>query len=104
MADIIIADNICKYWQDDITQGEGTSYNCNKNKDRYDQLGIGQIKRNDADKREALNQVIGYLIKNDHYIQAQIPHGKRTFGRSEDKADRLRLGKKKKSVPKINPN
>lgn len=83
-ADVNIGKDIGWHWQSVITLEGGLFYNCNEWKEEYDQVGIGQIRRQDAKKRKTLvNVVVEYLIKSDRYIRAMIPKGRRTFGRGE---------------------
>lgn len=99
MTDIFIAERIGRHWRDEITQGDGLFYNCNKSKHQYDQVGIGQILRRDNKKREVLTKtVVEYLVKFDLYIRAMIPKGKRTFGRGEMVQKKKKLHKAKKQA------
>jgi len=61
------ADQIGKYWENEITQGEGSYHNCHRNK--YKNNGVGIIDHKDSDKRKILDEnVIGYLCKDDQDI------------------------------------
>lgn len=62
--DAFKADQIGKYWKDNITNGKGAYHNCNKNK--YKKNGVGMIAYKDKEKIEILyNNVIPYLCKDD---------------------------------------
>lgn len=61
------AEQIGKYWENEITQGEGSYHNCHRNK--YKNNGVGIIDHKDSDKRKILDeQVIAYLCKDDQDI------------------------------------
>jgi len=72
-----------EYWKNNITKGRGIYYNCNANKHRYSQLGIGMIKYSDITLRAALYKTASYLVKVDHYARLLSPDNARTFGRGE---------------------
>ena len=61
--DIYKAEQVCNYWIEDITDGKGTSHNCNRNK--YKDNGVGMIDHRDSKKRENLDKGIAYLCKDD---------------------------------------
>lgn len=68
---------IGRYWVDQITQGRGTFFNCNREKYRYP--GIGVIDHDDQAKRHNLRErVLGYLFKDDQHVAIK---GKRVFRR-----------------------
>jgi len=80
--DICIAKMIGEYWKS-ITQRNGRNglyYNCNADKDRYDDnCGIGAINHNDKELIANLkNKAAPYLTKPDEYIES-LGIGK-TFG------------------------
>jgi len=83
--DFYIGQQLGEYWVDVITQGDGTTFNCNADKKRYPELAIGMAHRNDLLKREHLkDHVVTYLTKNDDYMRLKIKaNGKliRAFGR-----------------------
>lgn len=61
------ADQIGQYWENEITQGQGSYHNCHHNK--YDRKGIGMLDHRDSDKRKILDEnVIAYLCKDDQDI------------------------------------
>lgn len=67
--DAFKADQIGQYWENEITQGEGSYHNCNRNKYDRNRKGIGILDHRDSDKRKILDeQVISYLCKDDQTI------------------------------------
>lgn len=61
------ADQIGQYWENEITQGQGSYHNCHRNK--YDRNGIGMLDHSENDKRKILDEnVIAYLCKDDQNI------------------------------------
>ena len=64
--DISIARQLGEKWVSEITQGDGTYWNCNANKDRYRHKAIGMIHRSENIKINLLkSQVLTYLVKHD---------------------------------------
>ena len=67
--DAYIGDQIGKYWSENITAGKGVHHNCNRDKDKYKDCGIGMINHADSHKREnLLNHVVPYMLKADQSI------------------------------------
>jgi hypothetical protein len=65
MKDAFKCDQIGKYWNQ-ITQDKGSFYNCNRDKEKYNENGIGLLDYKDEEKRKILDEkVISYLCKND---------------------------------------
>ena len=61
------ADQIGRYWNEELTKNKGCYHNCNRN--QYEQNGIGMIDHRDVDKRKILNEnVISYLCKDEQSI------------------------------------
>lgn len=60
---------ICDHWNNQITQGEGTAFNCNAKKDEYKHCGIGMVSHNDHLKRIDLKYACHYLTKPDEFIE-----------------------------------
>ena len=80
--DITLGQQLGAFWLS-ITQGDGTYFNCNADKFRYEQCYLGQINYYDHQKREALLQA-NYLTKADENIIAVQLNGKcRIYGRME---------------------
>lgn len=76
-----IGDLLGAYWKNTITAGEGTYFNANRRKAKENlsrridtpvkQLGIGMLKKDDADKLENLGFVIHYLSKDEQRMISQ---------------------------------
>lgn len=60
--DIIKAEDIGKYWSENITDGKGTYYSCNRN-DYKDKHAIGMLDYRDTKKRRNLDYSMAYLVK-----------------------------------------
>ena len=61
------ADQIGKYWSEDITKGKGCYENCNRRK--YENNGIGMVDYSDEEKINNLkNHAVSYLYKPDQSI------------------------------------
>jgi hypothetical protein len=76
------AQEIGQYWIDVITQGRGTSKNCNYRWYGHPDEGIGEVNRNDARKRDNLQKAIGYLFKPDQALPIRTSDPRyRTFGK-----------------------
>lgn len=66
--DITKAEQIGKYWRENITDYKGTFHNCNRN--MYKNKGVGILDYKDTDKREILDEVVlRYLCKEEQSIQ-----------------------------------
>ena len=85
--DIQIAQFIGEYWAKIVTQGMGDYWNSNAQKDWHAQngrgIGTGQIDRYDHAKREALQQNLRYLAKDDQHVLTRTNPHCRTFGTSQ---------------------
>ena len=67
--DVVLGERIGESWNNEITGGDGTYYNCNAFKDKYKKLGIGKIEHYDIEKRQnLLDECAKYLTKHDHYM------------------------------------
>lgn len=74
-----LGDLIGRYWVEQITEGRGSYFNCNRV--RYKHMGVGMIEHDDHDKRQHLRErVLGYLFKDDQHVQIK---GCRVFRRGE---------------------
>ena len=80
-ADSHIAEEAGKIWIR-ITEGQGIYFNCNRKKEQYIYLGIGQIHRGDTEKLGHLASSIGYLAKLDQFLLYKTRTRLRTFMRS----------------------
>ena len=75
--DAYIGDQIGKYWSENITVGKGVHHNCNRDKDKYKDCGIGMINHADSHKREnLLNHVVPYMLKADQSIDDLRENGR----------------------------
>lgn len=76
---------IGKYWEEAITSGRGTYFNCNRRdyKAKQKRLGIGRVEANDVEKRSNLSLVLAYLCKSDQLIKAKTTKRFRSIGRGE---------------------
>ncbi len=67
--DMIKAEDIGKYWTENITHGKGTYYSCNRN-DYKDNQAIGMLDYRDIEKRRNLDYAMAYLVKEEQSIEA----------------------------------
>ena len=67
--DIHYSLEVCKYWVEVMTQGEGTGFSCNAKQDQYTINSLGMVNRNDADKIQALKEATKYICKQDLNIE-----------------------------------
>lgn len=84
--DVRIARAIGEFWQDEITRGDGSYWNCNARKDFYERtnsLGIGMVEHDDEAKRKRLEYSLLYLTKADYYVRLSEPGLGRTFGKGQ---------------------
>ncbi|MDX4117307.1 inovirus-type Gp2 protein [Providencia alcalifaciens] len=83
--DITLGKLIGELWQERITDMAGLYFNCNYQKERYRELGIGLLKRTDAESKKRLLNAVRYLCKADAWVRLAVPELKRTFWRGEIK-------------------
>ncbi len=72
------AKEIGELWQK-ITGGRGYFFNCNADKPKYTNLGIGTIKRADTQACENVVNTMRYLAKEGQHLRLK-PAGARSFG------------------------
>lgn len=60
-------DQIGEYWVDNITNGNGTYHNCNRND--YKDNATGMLDYRDVEKREKLDNAMSYLVKEEQSIK-----------------------------------
>jgi len=78
-----IAHAFGEYWKNIITKGNGIYYNCNANKARYKDCGLGKLERGDNSKDKGVLQALSYITKIDACARLVLPGNARTFGRGE---------------------
>ena len=81
--DGVIAHAFGRYWKHTITKGKGIFYNCNANKARYEDCGLGKLERGDSSKDKGLLKALSYITKIDACARLVLPGNARTFGRGE---------------------
>jgi len=62
------ADQIGKYWKEDITKEKGSYHSCHRTE--YTNNGIGMLEHKDAEKRENLDKAIAYISKDEQSIES----------------------------------
>ena len=67
--DMIKGEDIGKYWSENITNKQGTYYNCNRN-DYKNNHAIGILDYRDTEKRRKLDIGMEYLVKDEQSIEA----------------------------------
>lgn len=78
--DISIGDLMGHHWKQEITEGKGMFFNCNKKKEAYENCGIGMIGRGEKEKWANLEKAVRYLTKVDLYLRFRASGRTRTFG------------------------
>lgn len=70
-------DQLGLYWNERITEGNGVYHNCNRDKKKYLNCGIGMIDHSDTAKRDNLiNHVVPYMLKAEQSIDGIRQTGK----------------------------
>jgi hypothetical protein len=70
-------DQLGLYWNERITEGTGVYHNCNRDKNKYLDCGIGMIDHSDTAKRDNLiNSVVPYMLKAEQSIDGIRQTGK----------------------------
>ena len=67
--DMIKGEDIGKYWSENITNKQGTYYNCNRN-DYKNNHAVGILDYRDTEKRRKLDIAMAYLVKGEQSIDA----------------------------------
>lgn len=97
--DEYLAFKIGRYWEEQITKGNGLHHNCNMNKANYKKLGIGMIGHDETEKRQHLMLALSYLTKKDQYLRKKVPGRCRVIGKGVMPApDIKRLGRPRRSA------
>jgi len=91
-----LARMIGEHWRNSVTDGRGRFYNCNANKQRYKNVGIGMISYDQSDRIEALkNKVAAYLTKIDYWVRL-CPSVGRSFSKGNSpKLSETKRGRKR---------
>lgn len=85
-ADAYLAQVIGELWQDDISKGQGTYFNCNtdEHKRTYPICFLGRLQRDEHTRINCLKQIgVKYLVKTDEYFRLMKPYGKRLLTRGQ---------------------
>lgn len=98
--DIVQAQKIGEFWNLDITDGEGTYYNCNNDaEENYTYNALGKIAYHHTNKLKGLKYLIDYLTKPDEYAYLAVT-GKTFFhSRAPKLPEGPRRGKPRQSEP-----
>ncbi|MBP6123113.1 MULTISPECIES: YagK/YfjJ domain-containing protein [Providencia] len=88
--DITLGKWIGELWQERITDWAGLYFNCNYQKEKYRELGIGLLPRGNAYLKKGLLNAVRYLCKTDAWVRLVVPEFKRTFWRGEIKPRKRR--------------
>lgn len=71
--DISLGRMIGEYWSQSITTGQGIYFNCNRNKEKYANCGIGVVDYHNVDRVSGLHKTLEYFAKLDKYIKFVAP-------------------------------
>lgn len=101
--DAYLADKVGRYWNEKITDGKGVYHNCNRDKGRYNQCGIGMIDYTDTEKRAALvEKVIPYMLKPEQSIDSIKPGKERSVTKGVVPSSKSNAGRPRShSLPKV---
>lgn len=94
LKDAYKADEIGNYWNENITKGKGSYYNCNKNK--YPEHGIGMLDYTDIEKRKHLDSAMAYLSKDEQHIDSLSNKKERSFVRGTIPKSNGNIGRPRK--------
>lgn len=95
LKDAFKADEIGTYWNENITKGKGTYYNCNKNS--YPEHGIGMLQHTDKEKRENLDKAMMYLCKDEQQIDSLSNKKERSVVRGTIPKSKSNIGRPRKN-------
>jgi hypothetical protein len=71
---------IGKYWEDTITNGNGTHHSCNADESKYKHFGVGMINHFDTDKRNILTTMVTtYFAKEEQKVNDGSEPSQRTL-------------------------
>ena len=95
--DMIKGEDIGKYWSENITNKQGTYYNCNRN-DYKDNHAIGILDYRDVEKRRKLDISMAYLCKEKQSIDALKENEKdKSIRRGTMPKERSNIGRPRRS-------
>ena len=94
------AEQIGRYWENVITKGRGTYFNCNRPSEKAKQtkLCIGRIEYYDDEMRYNLLYPLAYFCKDEQNIRAKPKQKSRTYGRGKMPPERGRQTGRLRSV------
>ncbi|MEP4533515.1 MAG: inovirus-type Gp2 protein [Cyclobacteriaceae bacterium] len=96
--DIVLARMIGMYWVEEVTDGRGIYYNCNKYKHRYRRLGIGVLNHHDFELIDNLkHHVSSYLVKVDYWVRLLPRSGRSFFRGNMPRLDAVKKGRPRKT-------
>jgi hypothetical protein len=96
------ADELGKYWNEQITKGKGSYYNCNRNS--YPEHGIGMLDHTDIDKRKNLDNALAYLSKDEQHIDEISDKKQRSFVRGTMPKSKGNIGRPRKEKEELIEN
>lgn len=92
------ADEVGKYWKEQITKDKGTYYNCNRNS--YPEHGIGMLDHKDTEKRKYLDNAMAYLYKEEQEISPLSDKKERSFLRGTIPKSKGNIGRPRETKKK----
>ena len=87
---------IGEHWKNSVTEGRGRFYNCNANKQRYKNVGIGMISYDQSDRIDVLKNKVGaYLTKVDYWVRLSPSVGRSFSKGNGPKLSATKRGRKR---------
>ncbi len=80
--DIVLGEGLGEVWKNKITGGDGSYFNCNRDKKKYERCGVGMISWDDGQAVSNVKYAGSYLVKLDLLVKPNLPGNERTFGKS----------------------
>lgn len=102
--DISISQDLGMFWKNEVTEGEGSFFNCNLSKPRYTHLGIGKIHYSDSSKEIGISKMLVYLCKPDLYFPSSPAWKNVRKIRKSKPPPALPTGQKAKGRPRRKPH
>ncbi|WP_165904658.1 inovirus-type Gp2 protein [Pseudomonas sp. JUb52] len=91
-----LARMIGEHWKNSVTEGRGRFYNCNANKQRYKNVGIGMISYDQSDRIDVLKNKVGaYLTKVDYWVRLSPSVGRSFSKGNSPKLSATKRGRKR---------